>query len=63
MMLAAWNGGVVSCPNGIANPDSLAALFGLEADERVQIVLSFGYPARAGPGSAPTPRSTVGNSS
>ncbi len=24
MMLAAWNVGVVSCPNGIANPDSLA---------------------------------------
>ena len=40
MMLAAWNEGVVSCPNGIANPESLAALLGLEADEQVQIVLS-----------------------
>ncbi len=45
-MLAAWNEGVVSCPNGIANPESLAQLLGLEADEQVQIVLSFGYPAR-----------------
>lgn len=47
MMLAAWNEGVVSSPNGIANPESLAELLGLEADEQVQIVLSFGYPARA----------------
>ena len=47
MMLAAWNEGVVSCPNGIANPESLAELLGFEADEQVQIVLSFGYPARA----------------
>lgn len=53
MVLAAWNEGV-SCPNGIANPDSLAELPGLEADEQVKIVVSFGYPAGAGPGSAPT---------
>jgi nitroreductase len=35
MMLAAWSEGVVSGPNGIASPDSLAELFGLEADEQV----------------------------
>jgi nitroreductase len=35
MMLAAWSEGVVSGPNGIANRDSLAELFGLEADEQV----------------------------
>ena len=46
MMLAAWNEGVVSCPNGIANPESVAELLGLEADVQVRIVLSFGYPAR-----------------
>lgn len=46
MMLAAWNDGVVSCPNGIANPEDLAGLLGLEAGEQVAIVLSFGYPAR-----------------
>ena len=47
MMLAAWNEGVVSCPTEIANPESLAELLRLrlEADEQVQIVLSFGYPA------------------
>ncbi|MGO9905299.1 MAG: nitroreductase family protein [Solirubrobacteraceae bacterium] len=47
MVLAAWNEGV-SCPNGIANPDSLAELPGLEADEQVKIVVSFGYPRGRG---------------
>ena len=46
MMLAAWNEGIVSCPNAIANPERPAELLGLEADQQVQIVLSFGYPAR-----------------
>ena len=46
MMLAAWNEGVVSCPNGITNAESLTELLGLEADVQVQIVLSFGYPTR-----------------
>lgn len=46
MMLAAWNEGIVSCPNGIADPESLTELLGLEADVQVQIVLSFGYPGR-----------------
>jgi len=35
MVLAAWSKGVVSGPNGIANLDSLAELFGPEADEQV----------------------------
>jgi hypothetical protein len=34
-MLAAWNEGVVSCSNGLASPDRLAELLGLEADEQV----------------------------
>ena len=46
MMLAAWNEGVVSCPNGVANPERMSELLGLEADAQVAIVLSFGYPAR-----------------
>ena len=46
MMLAAWNDGVGSCPNGIADADELSRLLGLEDAERVANVLSFGYPAR-----------------
>jgi nitroreductase len=46
MMLAAWDDGVGSCPNGIADADELSRLLGLEDSERVANVLSFGYPAR-----------------
>jgi nitroreductase len=46
MMLAAWNDGVGSCPNGIDNAEELARLLGLEESERVAIILSFGYPTR-----------------
>lgn len=46
MMLAAWNEGVGSCPNGISEADQLARLLELEDTERVAIIVSFGYPAR-----------------
>jgi nitroreductase len=42
MMLAGWNDGVVSCPNGIRDPDAAEAVLG----EAPAYVLSFGYPAR-----------------
>ncbi|HZD88379.1 MAG TPA: nitroreductase family protein [Gaiellaceae bacterium] len=42
MMLAAWEAGVVSCPNGVRDADAAAELCGGE----VRAVLSFGYPAR-----------------
>jgi nitroreductase len=42
MMLAAWDRGVVSCPNGIRDADAAAATLGGE----VRMILSFGYPAR-----------------
>ncbi len=42
MMLAAWNDGVVSCPNGIRDPAAAAAICGGE----VKAIVSFGYPAR-----------------
>ena len=42
MMLTAWNDGVVSCPNGVRDPEAAAALLGGEA----KAILSFGYPAR-----------------
>jgi len=47
MMLAAWEQGVGSCPNGIADSDRAARVLGLGDDERVVIVITFGYPARA----------------
>jgi nitroreductase len=47
MMLAAWNEGVASCPNGIANADAANAALGVE--EPPVNVLSFGYPARQPP--------------
>ena len=46
MFLAAWNEGVVSCPNGMPDAAAAASALGLEGDERPVIVLSFGYPAR-----------------
>ncbi len=44
MMLAAWNDGVVSCPNGIADAGSARTALGLGEDDAVATVLSFGYP-------------------
>jgi nitroreductase len=46
MMLAAWNDGIGSCPNGIADRDRMRDVLGHGDDEQVAIVLSFGYPAR-----------------
>jgi nitroreductase len=46
MMLAAWGDGIGSCPNGIADPEALAAVLGHDGEEQVVTVLSFGYPAR-----------------
>ena len=44
MLLAAWNEGVGSCPNAIAGEPAARAALGLDDDERIAIVLSFGYP-------------------
>jgi nitroreductase len=46
MMLAAWNEGIGSSPNGVADHDALSRLLGLADDERAVILLSFGSPAR-----------------
>ena len=46
MMLAAWNEGIGSSPNGIADAELLTEVLGHGEDERVAIVLTFGYPAR-----------------
>jgi nitroreductase len=45
MMLAAWNDGVTSCPNGMPDAAATGLALGLGDDERVINVLSFGYPA------------------
>jgi nitroreductase len=45
MLLAAWNAGVGSCPNGQRDPAAARAALGLE-DEEIAAVLTFGYPAR-----------------
>jgi nitroreductase len=42
MMLAAWNDGVGSCPNGISDAEAAERIVGAP----VAIVLSFGYPAK-----------------
>lgn len=45
MMLAAWNDGVASCPNGIADAEAARAALDLGGDDQVATVLTFGYPA------------------
>lgn len=44
MMLAAWNEGVTSCPNGMPDSDATSKLLGVGPDERVINILTFGYP-------------------
>jgi len=46
MLLAAWNSGVASCPNGIADQDAARAATDAVDGEEVAIVLSFGWPER-----------------
>jgi nitroreductase len=48
MLLAAWAQGVGSCPNGMPDRGATGEVLGLSEDETAAIVLSFGYPARAG---------------
>jgi nitroreductase len=46
MLLAAWNEGVSSCPNGVADADAARAALALGDDETLVIVLTFGVPER-----------------
>jgi nitroreductase len=46
MFLAAWNDGVAASPNGLPDRDRTGEVLGVEGDEQVLVVLSFGYPAR-----------------
>jgi nitroreductase len=46
MLLAAWNEGVSSCPNGVADAHAAHAALALADDETLVIVLTFGLPER-----------------
>ena len=46
MMVVAWNEGVASCPNGMADPAVTAAVLGLEEGLIPVNIPSFGYPKR-----------------
>jgi nitroreductase len=46
MFLVAWNEGVVSCPNGISDPQAAAEALGLEDGWRPVNIPSFAYPKR-----------------
>jgi nitroreductase len=46
MLLAAWNEGLASCPNGIADREAAHAILGLADEETPVIVLTFGRPER-----------------
>jgi len=51
MLLAAWNDGVGSCPNGIRDAEGAERIVGAP----VSIVLTFGYPAKPRNPEAHTP--------
>jgi len=55
MLLAAWNEGVGSCPNGLKAPEDAQRALALDADDEIAIVLTFGYPAQERDPSRHTP--------
>jgi nitroreductase len=46
MLLAAWNEGVGSCPNGLHDAAAAADLLELGDDDDIATVISLGYPER-----------------
>jgi len=54
MMLAAWNDGVASCPNGVSDAEAARAALGLGEGDQVATVLTFGYPAHGKTGESRT---------
>jgi nitroreductase len=46
MFLAAWNEGVVSCPNGMPDPEAAAPALGLDEGRIPLNIPSFGYSKR-----------------
>ena len=58
LMLAAWNDGILSCPNGMPDADVTARVLEL-GEERPSVVLSFGYPQRPRNPEARTPEEWI----
>lgn len=56
MMLAAWAGGVASCPVTMHRHDDAARVLGLPPNHRVTWVIAFGYPAEQTAARQPRPR-------
>jgi len=59
MMLAASNEGIGSSPNGVADAELLAEVLGHGEDERVAIILTFGYPAHPSDPARHTPEEWI----
>lgn len=55
MMLAAWDDGIVSCPNGVRHPDVLIDQLRLEPGWSPVSVLVFGHPVEERPPSRRSP--------
>jgi nitroreductase len=55
MLLVAWNDGVGSCPNGFTDPAAAREALGLDEEDELAILLTFGYPARERDPSRRTP--------
>ena len=47
MLLAAWNEGIGGVPNGVADEARAREVLGLGNDDKLPIVLTFGYPAKS----------------
>lgn len=56
MLLAAWDEGVGGSPNGMPDSDAVGRLLNLSEEERVYIILSFGYPAQPRDPASRTPQ-------
>jgi nitroreductase len=46
MLLVAWSEAIGSCPNGITDADACRAALGVDEEEQIATLLTFGYPAR-----------------
>ena len=44
MVLAGWNEGIGSAPNGVKDAETASHLLNLPSDESLVTILSFGYP-------------------